>query len=169
MQTQRREMRGLDGDVCYRQTLSHEYDESGLTRTLSIDTHEPIRFTHDLASRLSGIEFAPGLDHAFSYDSAGRLAQQTARRAGHRETHIGYMNMTSVETWSLAAIAGWEWIAIDTIRSEESSRIRIRGSGCAGMCMTRKGIGSRRCVRPSRAVSGTIRTARAGGWMRRGS
>ncbi|MDR5837788.1 RHS repeat-associated core domain-containing protein [Caballeronia sp. LZ034LL] len=39
---------------------------------------------------MSGIEFAPGLDHAFSYDSAGRLARQTARRAGRRETHIGY-------------------------------------------------------------------------------
>ncbi|MDR5763528.1 hypothetical protein QCE88_41955, partial [Caballeronia sp. LZ035] len=26
----------------------------------------------------------------FSYDGAGRLARQTARRAGHRETHIGY-------------------------------------------------------------------------------
>ncbi|MDR5759998.1 RHS repeat-associated core domain-containing protein, partial [Caballeronia sp. LZ035] len=90
LQMQRREMRELNGEVCYRQTLSHEYDALGLARTLSIDAHEPIRFTHDLASRLSGIAFAPGLDHTFSYDGAGRLARQTARRAGHRETHIGY-------------------------------------------------------------------------------
>ncbi|MDR5758464.1 RHS repeat protein [Caballeronia sp. LZ035] len=39
---------------------------------------------------MSGIAFAPGFDHTFSYDGAGRLARQTAQCAGHRETHIGY-------------------------------------------------------------------------------
>jgi RHS repeat-associated protein len=90
VQTQRREMHAGDGEAAYRQTLSYEYDELGQARTLTIDAHEPIRFTHDLAGRLSEIRFATGLDHAFAYDGAGRLMRQSARRARHREEHIAY-------------------------------------------------------------------------------
>ncbi len=89
LQTQQREML-LSAASAYRQTLSYEYDALGQSKTLQIDDHEPIRFTRDLAQRLGGISFAPGLESVFEYDRAGRLARQATRRAGHREQQVAY-------------------------------------------------------------------------------
>lgn len=89
LQTQQREM-SLSGASAYRQTLSYEYDALGQSKTLQIDDHAPIRFTRDQAQRLGGISFAPGLENAFEYDRAGRLARQATRRAGHREEQVTY-------------------------------------------------------------------------------
>ncbi|SAK80503.1 rhsD protein [Caballeronia calidae] len=80
---QKRTLRADGG--AFEQMLAYAYDALGQPQTLTIDDHEPIRFTRDVAGRLSGTHFTEHLEHAYEYDRAGRVSRHATRRAGHRD------------------------------------------------------------------------------------
>ncbi|WP_143327981.1 RHS repeat-associated core domain-containing protein [Caballeronia pedi] len=90
LSTQRRELRASTSEDAYRQTLTYGYDGLGQTQTLKIGEHEAVRFTHDMAGRLSALKFTAQFDQVYEYDRAGHLARQAVRSAGRREAQVAY-------------------------------------------------------------------------------
>jgi YD repeat-containing protein len=90
--TQRRRM---DSDVegkksAFEQTLTYGYDVLGHAKTLKIDEQEPIRFTRDMAGRLSRVGFSAELDHVLEYDRAGRLSRHTTMHGTQTVDQVAY-------------------------------------------------------------------------------
>ncbi|WP_244849754.1 RHS repeat-associated core domain-containing protein [Caballeronia sp. SL2Y3] len=87
--TQQRRMRSQAGSS-FEQTLTYGYDALGHPQTLQIDDQAPIRFTRDIAGRLSRVSFSAELDHVLEYDRAGRLARHTTMQAARAVDHVAY-------------------------------------------------------------------------------
>ncbi|MDR5806745.1 DUF6531 domain-containing protein [Caballeronia sp. LZ019] len=90
LQLHDRTLRLATGDTRFAQALKYEYDALGQPQSVQMDDHEPIRFTRDLAGRLSDTRFNSDFGHQYRYDRAGRLREHATKRAGHRDEITGY-------------------------------------------------------------------------------
>lgn len=86
---QQRRMQADSGSV-FEQKLTYGYDVLGHVQSLQIDDQEPIRFTRDMAGRLSRVGFSAELEHLHEYDRAGRLARHTTVRDGQAADQVAF-------------------------------------------------------------------------------